>query len=107
VVADYQSAPHWDILADKFYPEQEAGMTAQQEVAHIGNVSLEIEVQLDNRWMKLSEILALEEGSIIEMSRSAGENIDIFIGKKLAAFGEIVIIESTMGVRITDFNIER
>ena len=82
-------------------------MTAQEEVAHIGNVSVEIEVQLDNRWMKLSEILGLEEGSIIEMRRSAGENIDIFIGKKLAAFGEIVIIESTMGVRITDFNIER
>jgi flagellar motor switch protein FliN/FliY len=82
-------------------------MTAQEEIAHIGNVSIGIEVQLDSRWMKLSEILALEEGSIIEMKRSAGENIDIFIGNKLAAFGEIVIIESTMGVRITDFNIER
>ena len=82
-------------------------MTAQEEVAHIGNVSIAVEVQLDSRSMKLSEILALEEGSIIEMRRSAGENIDIFIGRKLAAFGEIVIIESTMGVRITDFNIER
>jgi flagellar motor switch protein FliN len=81
-------------------------MTPQQEVAHIANVHIEIEVQLDSRWMKLSDILALEEGSIIEMNRSAGENIDIFIGRKLAAFGEIVIIESTMGVRITDFNIE-
>ena len=82
-------------------------MTPQEEVAHIGNVSIEIEVQLDRRWMKLSDILALEEGSIVEMRRSAGENIDIFIGKKLAASGEIVIIENIMGVRITDFNIER
>jgi flagellar motor switch protein FliN/FliY len=81
-------------------------MSPQQEVAHIGNVGIEIEVQLDQRWMKLSEILSLEEGSIIEMTRSAGENIDIFIGKRLAAFGEIVIIESIMGVRITDFNTE-
>ena len=83
-------------------------MTAPSRKSRISrNVRIEIEVQLDRRWMKLSEILALEEGSIIEMKRSAGENIDIFIGKKLAAFGEIVIIESTMGVRITDFNIER
>ena len=82
-------------------------MTPQEEVAHIAHVGIEIEVQLDSRWMKLSDILALETGSIIEMKRSAGENLDIFIGKKLAAFGEIVIIESTMGVRITDFNIER
>ena len=81
-------------------------MTALEEVAHIAQVPVKVEVQLDRRWMKLSEILALEVGSIVEMSRSAGENIDIFIGSKLAAFGEIVIIETTMGVRITDFNTE-
>ena len=81
-------------------------MTPLEEIAHIANVRIEVEVQLDRRWMKLSDILALEEGSIIEMNRSAGENIDIFIGRKLAAFGEIVIIETTMGVRITDFNVE-
>ncbi len=82
-------------------------MTAQQEIAHIANVPIDLEVQLDQRRMKLSEILALQEGSIIEMRRSAGENLDIYIGSKLAAFGEMVIIESIMGVRITDFNVER
>ncbi len=82
-------------------------MTPQEEIAHLADVPIDIEVQLDQRWMKLSEILSLEEGSIVEMSRSAGENIDIFIGKRLCAFGEIVIIESIMGVRITDFNLER
>ena len=82
-------------------------MTPIEEVEHIAEVPVSVEVQLDRRWMKLSEILAFEEGSIIEMDRSAGENIDIFIGEKLAAFGEIVIIETTMGVRITDFNIDR
>jgi flagellar motor switch protein FliN/FliY len=82
-------------------------MTPLEEIAHIAEVSIPIEVQLDRRWMKLSEILALESGSIIEMTRSAGENIDIFVGGKLAAFAEIVIIETIMGVRITDFNIER
>ena len=82
-------------------------MTSLEEVAHIANVTVDVEVQLDQRWMKLSEILSLEEGSIIEMDRSAGENIDIYIGSRLAAFGEIVIIESIMGVRITDFNTEQ
>ena len=81
-------------------------MTPQEQVAHISDVRIDIEVQLDQRWMKLSEILALEEGSILEMRRSAGENIDIYVGSKLLAFGEIVIIENIMGVRITDFNME-
>jgi flagellar motor switch protein FliN/FliY len=82
-------------------------VTPLEEIAHIAEVPIEIEVELDRRWMKLSEILSLETGSIIEMTRSAGENIDIFIGDKLAAFAEIVIIETMMGVRITDFNIDR
>jgi flagellar motor switch protein FliN len=82
-------------------------MTPQEEIAHIALVPIDVEVELDRRWMKLSEVLALEEGSVIEMQRSAGDNIDVFIGEKLAASGEIVIIENVMGVRITDFNIER
>lgn len=81
-------------------------MTPQQEIEHIADVGIEIEVQLDERPMKLSEILSLEAGSVIEMHRSAGENLDIRIGRRVAAFGEIVIIENTMGVRITDFVME-
>ena len=82
-------------------------MTPQEEIAHVALVPIDVEVLLDRRWMKLSEVLALEEGSVIEMMRSAGDNIDVVIGKKLAASGEIVIIENVIGVRITDFVNER
>ncbi len=82
-------------------------MTAQQEIEHISDISIDIEVQLDQRPMKLSEILSLEPGSVIELHRSAGENLDILVGSKVAAYGELVIIENTMGVRITDFRIDR
>ncbi len=78
-------------------------MTPLEEIAPIHDVPLEIAVELDRRQIKIRDILAFDEGSIIELGRSAGENIDIYIGKKLVAYGEIVIIENTMGVRITDF----
>ena len=77
-----------------------------QEVAPIQDVPMEVAVELDRRQLKVRDILELQEGSIIQMDRSAGENIDIYIGRKLVAYGEIVIIENTMGVRITDFRIE-
>jgi len=51
-------------------------------------------------------VLALEEGSVISTSRSAGENIDIYIGGVLCGSGEIVVIENALGVRITDFRDE-
>ena len=56
--------------------------------------------------MTVREILNLAPGSVIKMRRSAGENIDVLAGEALVAFGEIVIIESSMGVRITDFNLQ-
>ena len=81
-------------------------MTPLEEVARIQDVPLELSVELDRRFLKIRDILDLQEGSIIEMTRSAGENIDIYVGKKMVASGEIVIIENTMGVRITDFLVE-
>jgi flagellar motor switch protein FliN/FliY len=78
-------------------------MSPLEVIAPIHDVPIEVEVELDRRMMRIREILELQPGSIIEMQRSAGENIDIYIGKKLIGSGEIVIIESAMGVRITDF----
>lgn len=65
-----------------------------------------ITVELDRKVMAVRDILNLKQGSIVKMKRSAGENIDILVGDVVVAFGEIVIIESLMGVRITDFNSE-
>jgi flagellar motor switch protein FliN/FliY len=56
--------------------------------------------------MRVHDILQLSAGSVLKMTRSAGENIDVRIGGALIGFGEIVILEEQMGVRITDFNLE-
>jgi flagellar motor switch protein FliN/FliY len=81
-------------------------MTPLEKIAHYSEVPIDVEVALDRRIMTIRQILDLEVGTVIKMSRSAGENIDILVGGSLTAFGEIVIIEDTMGVRITDFNKE-
>lgn len=81
-------------------------MTALEEIAHLSDVPISIEVELDRRIMTMKDVLELEVGSVVKMPRSAGENIDIVIGGKVVGSGEIVIIEETVGVRITDFNEE-
>lgn len=53
--------------------------------------------------LSVREILDLDVGTVIKMIRSAGENIDILIDRHVVGFGEIVIIEDAMGIRITDF----
>jgi len=81
-------------------------MTAGQEISKIADVPIEIEVELDRVELKIGALLDLDVDSVLEMPRSAGENLDIYIGGRLVGFGEIVIIENTMGIRITDFRNE-
>ncbi len=78
-------------------------MTALDEISHLGNVPMDVEVELGRRTLTVHDILALEPGSVIKMARSAGDNIDLLIGGALIGSGEIVIIEEIFGVRITDF----
>jgi flagellar motor switch protein FliN len=79
-------------------------MTAFEQIAHIADLPIALDVELDRRIMSLRQILKLEQGSVIKMSRSAGDNIDVLIGGTVLGHGEIVIIEETVGVRITDFS---
>ena len=79
-------------------------MTALEEINHLSDVPIQVAVELDRKIMTVRDLLELEQGSVIKMPRSAGENIDIVIGGTLIGSGEIVIIEETVGVRITDFS---
>ncbi len=78
-------------------------MSPREEIASMAEIPIEIEVELDRKTMTISDILTLDAGSVIRMSRSAGENIDILVRGMVVGSGEIVVIENTMGVRITDF----
>lgn len=66
------------------------------------DIPLVVEAVLDRKTLRVDEILTLEEGSVIKLNRSAGENIDIVVGGAHVAFAEVVIIEESMGVRVTD-----
>lgn len=72
------------------------------QIQRFMDVPLAVEAVLDQKVMSVHDILSLEEGSVIKLNRSAGENINIVIGGSSVAFAEVVIIEEAMGVRVTD-----
>ena len=72
------------------------------EVAHFLDVPLNVLIQLGQRSMKVREVLQLKPESIVELPKSAGENVDIYINGKLIAFGEVLQMEGSAGIRITD-----
>lgn len=79
---------------------------ALSEITRFADVKVEVDVELDRRTMTVRELLELASGHVVGLTRSAGENIDLYIGGKLVGFGEIVLIENNIGVRITDFTSE-
>jgi flagellar motor switch protein FliN/FliY len=81
-------------------------VTPLQEIADLADVIVDVEVELGRRIMTIAQILQLGPDSVVRMGRSAGDNIDILIGGTLVGYGEIVIIEDAVGVRITDFSLE-
>lgn len=78
-------------------------MAPAEETAHLADVPISLEVELDRKSMRIRDILELDAGHVVKMVRSAGENIDILIDGSVVGFGEIVIIEDAMGIRVTDF----
>ena len=78
-------------------------MKPQEQIHNFADILLPLEVELDREIMSVRQILELDRGSVVKLGRSAGENIDILAGGALVASGEIVVLEDSMGVRITDF----
>lgn len=71
-------------------------------IKELGDIPLKISVQLGNTELKIEEILKLEKGSIIGMEKLAGEPLEFFVGRKLAARGEVVVINEKYGLRLTE-----
>lgn len=78
------------------------GLSGQENIGLIKDVPLEVTVELGRTTKSISEILEFSPGTIIELDRIAGEPIDVLVNGKFVAKGEVVVIEESFGVRITE-----
>ena len=65
------------------------------------DLSLPISIELGRTSMTVQEILRLGRGSVIQLDRLAGEPIDVYVGDRRFAEGEVVVLGEVFGVRIT------
>ncbi len=77
-------------------------VTQQENIDLIMDVPLEVTVELGRTHKSIKEILEFGPGTIIELDKIAGEPIDVLVNGKLVAKGEVVVIEESFGVRVTD-----
>ncbi|HEU4629143.1 MAG TPA: flagellar motor switch protein FliN [Gemmatimonadaceae bacterium] len=89
--------------ANPTFDELAAGQPPQGEVplAMLLDLTLPVSIELGRTSMTVQEILRLGRGSVIQLERLAGEPIDIYVGARRFAEGEVVVLGEHFGVRIT------
>jgi flagellar motor switch protein FliN len=66
------------------------------------DVTLQVSVEVGKTRMTIQDLLQLGQGSVIELSKLAGEPLDVYINERLVARGEAVIVNEKFGIRVTD-----
>ncbi len=89
--------------AEPQFDELDAGAvsTAEVPLSMLLDLTLPVSIELGRTSMTVQEILRLGRGSVIQLERLAGEPIDVYIGDRRFAEGEVVVLGETFGVRIT------
>ena len=88
---------------DADFSELGAGALGSSEVplSMLLDLTLPVSIELGRTSMTVQEILRLGRGSVIQLERLAGEPIDIYVGNRRFAEGEVVVLGEHFGVRIT------
>ncbi|AGA70276.1 CheC, inhibitor of MCP methylation [Desulfitobacterium dichloroeliminans LMG P-21439] len=96
-------APPTTVQPAQFVPLKPAELIqGQDNLGLILDVPLQVSVELGKAKKTIKEILELGPGSVIELDRLAGEPVDMIVNGKLVAKCEVVVINETFGIRITD-----
>jgi flagellar motor switch protein FliN/FliY len=66
------------------------------------DIPLEISVEVGRSRILVRDLLQLQEGSLVELDKMAGEPLDLYVNSRLIARGEAVVVNEKFGLRLTD-----
>ena len=91
-------------------PHASKGEFSAEEMRNIGlimDVRLPMRVRIGSKRMLLKDVLTMDIGSVIELNQLANDPLEILIGDKVIALGEVVIIDGNFGIQITQIGSKR
>lgn len=80
----------------------EGGARSDVNLDVILDVSVTLSMEVGRARIPIRNLLQLNQGSVVELERSAGEPLDIYVNGTLIAHGEVVVVNEKFGVRLTD-----
>jgi flagellar motor switch protein FliN len=73
---------------------------AEMNLDSLLDVPIDISVEIGRTKMTIGELLALSKGSIVELKKTAGDAVDIYVNGKLLGKGELIVVNERLGVRV-------
>jgi flagellar motor switch protein FliN/FliY len=83
-------------------PEGTDAVLDKKNLDFILDIPLQVTVELGRTKLLVKDILQLNQGAVVELTKLAGEPLDIFVNSKLVARGEAVVVNEKFGVRLVD-----
>src|ERR1700743_3129097 len=83
---------------------QDDGQPAKSDVTLdvILDVPVTLSMEVGRTRIPIRNLLQLNQGSVVELDRAAGEPLDVFVNGTLVAHGEVVVVNEKFGIRLTD-----
>ncbi|MDY6949925.1 MAG: flagellar motor switch protein FliN [Thermodesulfobacteriota bacterium] len=75
---------------------------SERNIDFILDIPLDVVVELGRTKMLITELLRLGQGSVVQLSKLAGETLDILANQRLIARGEVVVVDEKYGIRLTE-----
>ena len=101
---DFEEADNLDDIDDSLENNETtpvpSGKTKNLDL--ILDIPLTVTVELGRSKMLINDLLQLGQGSVIELTKLAGEPLEVLVNQKLVARGEVVVVNEKFGVRLTD-----
>ncbi len=79
-----------------------AGLGSEVNLDTILDVPVTMAMEVGRTKISIRNLLQLNQGSVVELDRAAGEPLDVFVNGTLVAHGEVVVINEKFGIRLTD-----
>ena len=83
-------------------PQGQGNESGVHSLDFILDIPLKVTVELGRTRMSVRDILQLAQGSVVELSKFAGEPLEVFVNDRLVARGEVVTVNEKFGIRLTD-----
>ena len=87
---------------DNLEPETSQGIQSDLSLDLILDVPVTIAMEIGRTKISIRNLLQLNQGSVVELDRLAGEPMDVLVNGTLVAHGEVVVVNEKFGIRLTD-----